>query len=91
MAEDKTICAEAMGIPFTVERAALNDIEVLEMLGDVQGDVTVLPRLMRAVFGGEQYENVKASLRRDGRTSSTDMAAFFSEAFAAAGEQAKNS
>ena len=79
MAEDKVICVEVDGIP--------------AMLGDMQGgNVLVLPRLMRAVFGEEQYGAIKRSLRGDsGHTSAADMARFLSKAMRQAGEQAKNS
>lgn len=93
MAEEKTICVEVDGVPATIERDAMGDIEVMEMLGDMQdGNVLVLPRLMRSVFGDEQYRAIKRSLRGEGgRTSSADMMRFMSEAIRQAGEQAKNS
>lgn len=93
MAEDKVICVEVDGIPATIDREAAGDIEVMEMLGDMQGgNVLVLPRLMRAVFGEEQYGAIKRSLRGDsGHTSAADMARFLSKAMRQAGEQAKNS
>lgn len=92
MAEVKTLTATVRGIPVSVEREALNDIEVMELLGELQdGNPLVLPKLMRAVYGAEQYANIKASLREGGRTSSEAVAAFFRESFVALGEEAKNS
>lgn len=89
--EDKTIVAEIDGIPVCVDRSALTDIDVLELLGEIQADnILVLPRLMKKVFGDEQYEAIKESLAVDGRTSAMDVASFFRKAFKALGESAKN-
>lgn len=89
--EDKTVVAEVEGIPVCVDRAVLTDIDVLDLLGEVQADnILVLPRLMRTVFGDEQYEAIKKTLAVEGRTSVVDMSRFFHKAFKALGEQAKN-
>ncbi len=90
-AEDKTVVAEVEGIPICIDRAVLTDIDVLDLLGEVQADnILVLPRLMRTVFGDEQYAAIKKSLAVDGHTSVADMSLFFNKAFRALGEQAKN-
>lgn len=90
-AEDKTVVAEVEGIPVCIDRAVLTDIDVLDLLGEIQADnILVLPRLMRTVFGDEQYEVIKKSLADDGYTSVVDMSRFFNKAFKALGEQAKN-
>ncbi len=90
-AEDKTMVAEVEGIPICIDRAVLTDIDVLDLLGEVQADnILVLPRLMRTVFGDEQYTAIKKSLAVDGYTSVVDMSRFFNKAFRALGEQAKN-
>ncbi len=90
-AEDKTVVAEVEGIPVCIDRAVLTDIDVLDLLGEVQADnILVLPRLMRIVFGGEQYTAIKKSLAVEGHTSAVDMSRFFNKAFRALGEQAKN-
>ncbi len=90
-AEDKTVVAEVEGIPVCIDRAVLTDIDVLDLLGELQADnILVLPRLMRTVFGDEQYTAIKKSLAVEGYTSVVDMSLFFNKAFRAFGEQAKN-
>ena len=88
----ETLSLEVSGVPVSVERATLaDDIETLELLADAEdGDAFAVVRLMRHVFGEEQYANVKASLRKGGRTSVTDMLDFMGELFAQIGESAKN-
>lgn len=91
-ASEQAIVTEVDGIPVSIERDTLaNDMDTLELMADVEdGDMLSLVRLMRHVFGEEQYRNVKASLRKEGRTSVTDMTEFMSGVFAAVGESAKN-
>lgn len=90
-AERDMVDAEVDGIPICVDRAALTDIDVLDLLGEIQADnILVLPKLMRKVFGEEQYAEIKSSLAVDGHTSAVDMSKFFREAFKALGESAKN-
>lgn len=92
--EDKdTLTCEVDGIPVCIRRDAMDDIDVMEMLGDMQdGNQFVMPRLMRSVLGAEQYANVKASLAdENGRTAASDMVAFFGAVMGELGESAKNS
>lgn len=52
---------------------------------------SAMPRLLRHVFGAEQYACVKAALAGDdGRTSLAAMSDFLSKVFAAIGDEAKN-
>lgn len=91
MGEKSSVEVEVDGIAVRVERETLDDIEVMELLGEMQGgNVLVLPRLMRLVFGEEQYADIKAALAEGGRTSAKAVARFFSEAFRELGEAAKN-
>lgn len=86
------ICVEVDGIPVRVERAALgNDLETLELLADVDdGNVLAAVRLMRHIFGEEQYRAIKSSLARDGRVTIEDAGAFLQAFFEAVGDTAKN-
>lgn len=88
-----TVSAEVDGIPVCVERAALDDIEVMELLGELSdGNPFAVTKLMVAIFGREQYDNIKRSLADEsGRTSATAVIEFFGKAFPALGEAAKNS
>lgn len=92
--EDKDmLTCEVGGIPVRIRRDAMDDIDVMEMLGEMQdGNQLIMPKLMRSVLGPEQYANVKASLAdEDGRTTASDMVVFFGEVMKALGESAKNS
>lgn len=91
-ADADTIAVEVDGVPVSIDRASLaNDIDTLELLADIDdGDVLSVVRLMRHVFGDEQYRNIKKSLRRDGRTTVSDMNDFMAEVFKAIGDDSKN-
>ncbi len=93
MSGAETVSAEVDGIPVCVERAALDDIEVMELLGDLAGgNPFALTKVMVAIFGKEQYSNIKASLAGEsGRTSASSVGEWFGRAFPALGEAAKNS
>ncbi len=91
--ENGTLCVEVDGIPVSIDRNVLsNDLETLELLADIDdGNLLSIVRLMRHVFGEEQYKNIKKSLRADGRTALTDVNDFMSKVFAAIGkDESKN-
>lgn len=90
MADNETICVECDGVPVRIDPGVVDDIDLLEALGDMTKDPTRFPKAMRILLGDEQYEAVKALLREGGRTSATRMAAFFREVVEKAGEKAKN-
>lgn len=89
---ENTMCVEANGVPVVVDRAAImDDIETVELLADIdEGNPFKIVRLMKHVFGGEQYDEIKKSLAKDGRTAVSDMVDFMGEVFAALGDAAKN-
>ncbi len=90
--EGKTLAVEVDGIPVVINRDAFSDdIETLELLADVDdGNVFAIVKLMKRIFGDEQYTNIKASLRKDGRTSVTDMVTFMGSVFRELGDEPKN-
>ena len=90
MADNEMICVECDGVPVRIDPGVVDDIDLLEALGDMAEDPTRFPKAMRILLGDEQYEAVKASLREGGRTSATRMAAFFREVVEKVGEKAKN-
>lgn len=91
-ADGGALAIEVDGIPVSIERDVLaNDLDTLELLADIDdGNLLSIVRLMRRVFGEEQYRNIKASLRKDGRTSMSDMNDFMVKVFSALGDDAKN-
>ena len=91
MAED-AIEVEVSGLKLSIDRAVFaDDMETLELLADADdGNPMALPRLLRHVFGDEQYGRVKDALRVDGRVALSDMSDFMAKTFEAVGETAKN-
>lgn len=93
MAAAEAIRIEVDGIPASVDPERMDDIEVMELLGDLTcGNPFVMTKLMAAIFGKDQYANIKRSLADEsGRTSASAVSEWFGKAFKALGEAAKNS
>lgn len=68
------------GIDVTVDKELMNDIDAVELFGELQdGNIFAFPKLAKRVFG-DQYPKVKKALEnKDGVTTATDMVAFFAE------------
>lgn len=80
------------GINLKVPKDALDDIELVELLADLQeGNVFAFPKAARIVFG-DQYKEVMTDLAgKDGKTKASDAAKFFTEVMTAISAiQAKN-
>lgn len=59
---------------------ALDDIEVLELLSDIDaGAIVKVPALFRRLFGEDGYAAVKAHLAKDGRCKASDLLSWFAE------------
>lgn len=87
MNEERYISVEVDGIPVTIDREALADIDLLDNLYDVQnGDPTAIVPIVRAMFGREQWDNVRATLKADGRGHFEGMFKFIGDAMNAAAE-----
>ena len=73
-----TVDVTVDGISVSVEREAMNDIDVVEWLGDMQdGNIFVFPKLCKRVFG-DQYKEVKEALADEsGRTTADAVMSFF--------------
>lgn len=91
-AADGLLTVEVGGIPVCVDVETFsNDMETLELLADIdEGNLFASVKLMRHLLGDDQYRNVKASLRKEGRTSVTDMVSFMGDLFEAIGGASKN-
>ncbi len=85
MNEDAHFTVTVRGITLKIKKDAVDDIEVVELLGDIQeGDIFAFPKLARLMFGEDGYQQVKEGLaRKDGRTRVTDVFDFFTEVFVA--------
>lgn len=81
MAASKSYNVTVRGINLKIRKDILDDIEVVELLGEVQeGNVFAFTELSKLMFGDEGYQKVKRGLATDdGRTRVTDMSAFLVE------------
>lgn len=74
------------GIPCEFNETALDDFDMLENLASMeQGNITALVAFAKGIFGEEQLENIKKSIRRDdGVCHLSDMNNFIGQAMAEA-------
>ena len=70
------------GIKLSIPKDVLDDIDMVELLGEVQdGDVFAFPKLAKLMFGEDGFKRVKEGLSgEDGRTKVTDVVELFTEA-----------
>lgn len=82
-ASETPVTVNVKGIDVTVDKEAMNDIEVVELLGEMQdGNIFAFPKLCKRVFG-DQYPKVKSALaNKAGVTTATSMTGFFNELMA---------
>lgn len=82
---------EVREIPCAFNEEALRDYEVMEaVVGMSDGRITDTVKVARALFGDEQMDNIKRSLRDDkGVVDIYDVQAFVVEAIQAAGAARK--
>jgi hypothetical protein len=82
--------AVVMGVEFDVSADALDNLELLDLMAEVEeGNIFKLPALMRTLFG-KDWSSIHESLRDErGVVTATRAAEFFSAAMQAVG--AKNS
>ena len=79
-ANETPVTVNVKGIDVTVDKEVMNDIEVVELLGEVQdGNIFAFPKLCKRVFG-DQYPMVKSALEnKAGITTATSMTEVFKE------------
>ena len=91
MAEEKrTVTVEVEGIELTIDMDAIEDLDTLDMLDEIQGgNVFKLKKLMVAVLGDEGWKAAKSHLAGDsGRVTASAASEFIGAVFEAVG--AKN-
>lgn len=72
MSELKTIKLDEGKLEFQIDPAVMDDVDVIEMLGDVQTEPLAIVKLLKAVLGEETYKTVKAHYAKEhGRMSVT--------------------
>lgn len=87
-AEGSDIPLEYAGQTYIIERAALDDVELLELVGDLaDGDAMLLPKIVRKVLGAAQWKKFKDANRDDaGRIPSERLQELFTIVDDAAGK-----
>lgn len=73
------------GISLRIPKDVIDDIEVVELLGEVQdGNIFSFAKLAKRMFGEEGYKKVKEGLAdKNGRTKVSDMSNFFTKVLTA--------
>ena len=61
------LTATVKGKKFEVEKSALEDIEFLELSGEIEENPTKLPALLKLLFGEAGYKRLKEISTVDGR------------------------
>lgn len=87
-AKGAALVIEHEGVTFTMDREVLDDVELIERIGDfTDGQYSLLPSIMRAMLGREQWEAFKIAHRgEDGRIPTDAMDQLFNALNAALGE-----
>ena len=81
----------ASGFAFSVEEKALDDMELVEALAEVEQTPTALPKVLRLLLGEEQKRALYDFLRqKDGRVPVQAVTDAVLDIFHAGGPQAKN-
>jgi len=86
-ATGEPITVEARGRSWTIEQAALNDLELLERIGELdRGNIAALPAALSGLLGPDQYDAAKDAMRdpETGRVALDAAAEFFSDILTAA-------
>ncbi|WP_086348535.1 hypothetical protein [Candidatus Enterococcus clewellii] len=68
------------GFSYKIQKERVEDYEFIELIGEVEENPTVLPKLLKMLFGKEQTEKLKEHLRtKDGFVPATKMIEEFGE------------
>ena len=74
------IKGEVKGFAFEIDEAILDDIEFLELLGDADDNILLIPKVATAFLGEEQRKALYDHLRgEDGRVKTSDVSAIILE------------
>lgn len=72
MSELKTIKLDEGKLEFEIDPAVMDDVDVIEMLGNVQTEPLAIVKLLKTILGEETYKTVKAHyVEKNGRMSVT--------------------
>lgn len=68
------------GFSYQIQKEQVEDYEFIELIGEVEENPTVLPKMLKMLFGKEQTEKLKEHLRtEDGFVPITAMVEVFGE------------
>lgn len=80
------------GFKFEFDEKRMDDMEFIEMLANIENDVTMLPKVLNTILGVEQKQKLYDHVReKDGRVPTEAVNNALEEMFDAAGDQVKNS
>ena len=84
----ETIEVQAMGVTVEIAEDAVDDFDVVDWLGELQdGNIFVLPKLVRKLFG-EDFARIRKELEDErGNLTATKAAEFFAEVLKEAGSK----
>lgn len=83
----------SLGFNFKLNREALDDYELLEMLGEMGNKPWNMGKVLETMLGKEQFDNLKEFLKsqnKDKKLKVTDVMNTLDEIFAIGSEQLKN-
>ena len=86
-AQGTDIVIEYNGITYVLEREVIDDVELLELIGDMTSNPILLPKVIRTILGLDQWAKFKDSNRNEaGRIPSGCMRELFELLDTAAGK-----
>jgi len=75
------------GVTYTIERDVVDDVEILELIGDMTTNPILLPKVVRTMLGAAQWAAFKDSHRNaKGRVPSDELRGLFEAIDDAAGK-----
>jgi sulfur carrier protein ThiS len=91
-ARDESVAVEFNGQTYELDNELFNDVEILEMIGDMEENPLLLPKLVRTILGPEQWAAFKDANRNEkGRVPGERLNELFEAMDAAVGNSAASS
>jgi hypothetical protein len=86
-AKGEDIAFDHDGVTYTIERDVVDDVEILELIGDMTTNPILLPKVVRTMLGPDQWAAFKDSHRNaKGRVPSDELRGLFEAIDDAAGK-----